>query len=417
MGCCQWKDAVSNVRAYYKNKGTHAGLVLYTFRRLSNPFFRCDSWVCVWVPSSVVPLTPPPSPLHRYNKTKSRKFDRLVLAVSVGLSLFFFLKTFLGFGKLIFKGSYGQSFGLWLLVSLVNSILTFKYKSLFFALSFLQSLLRVHSNIHTKQTNFILVMGVWGGGGGNMPSFFSSLSFSPLEMCEEATPKYSCACEVMIFWYCSVTPQEQGVPQRTAPEVGANSGDSKWATPHIMPRYPWRTIRPKEFLMKKCKPNNKLKTPPSLFRGEKLCFVNSFHPNVFLKAQCFTILWSPICREIELPISAILFMATFLYSLNPFFKKPWMFFCCNVKYVFSIKKIPLFRNQSNFLKSKKPWLHLLLHCLWNNGLKRVYPTVFFDWLSLGALDQWWLLQQKHHTCEPRLSQALVLWVHLDWHLQ
>jgi len=24
--------------------------------------------------------------------------------------------------------------------------------------------------------------------------------------------------------------------------------------------------------------------PPPLFRGEKLCFVNSFHPNVFLKS-------------------------------------------------------------------------------------------------------------------------------------
>jgi len=54
------------------------------------------------LPSS--PSLHPPSPPHphRYNKTKSRKFDRLVLAVSVGLSFFFFfLKTFLGFGKLI----------------------------------------------------------------------------------------------------------------------------------------------------------------------------------------------------------------------------------------------------------------------------------------------------------------------------
>jgi len=45
---------------------------------------------------SLHPPTPPNSP-HRYNKTKSRKFDRLVLAVSVGLSFFLFLKkTFLG---------------------------------------------------------------------------------------------------------------------------------------------------------------------------------------------------------------------------------------------------------------------------------------------------------------------------------
>jgi len=35
------------------------------------------------------PLHPTPTPPHRYNKTKSRKFDRVVLAVSVGLSFFF----------------------------------------------------------------------------------------------------------------------------------------------------------------------------------------------------------------------------------------------------------------------------------------------------------------------------------------
>ncbi len=117
-------------------------------------------------------------------------------------------------------------------MSLVNSILTFKYKSLF-SLSFLQSLLRVHSNIHTKKLFHTANGSVRGEVGAICLLSFSlslSLSLSPPWKCMKQ-PLQSILVlvsdEVLIFYYCSVTPQELGVPQRTDPEVGANSGDSK----------------------------------------------------------------------------------------------------------------------------------------------------------------------------------------------
>jgi ABC-type uncharacterized transport system ATPase subunit len=66
--------------------------------------------------------------------------------------------------------------------------------------------------------------------------------------------------------------------------------------------------------------------------------------------------------------------------------------------VFSILKNPLFRNQRkfliNFLKIKKtltaPTTALSLKQRVKESIQ-IYPTVFFDWLSLGALHQWCLL--------------------------
>jgi hypothetical protein len=75
--------------------------------------------------------------------------------------------------------------------------------------------------------------------------------------------------------------------------------------------------------MKKCKPNNKLKSPPPPLPGREimLCkFLSSFF--LIKKPHALQFCDDPICREFELPILAILFMATFLYSLNLFFKKP-----------------------------------------------------------------------------------------------